>query len=175
MRRCGCWYHYGCAGIKPNDLRLSSSEIYLCPVCTTLGCVAFPFPSISLLIFALTGRVSNYLLFHFIFLSVRLRPSLTHHALALDIDRMKDNSICSRPDCGRSQSQPGEFVVFGIVGRKLRYDENGNIKFLYLVKWAGCVWSPSVMMTFICLTPNIYQVLCCGSDMGIQKYIARPS
>jgi len=50
---------------------------------------------------------------------------------------MKDNAICSRPDCGRSQSEPGEYVVSGIAGRKLRYGEDGNIKFLYLVKWAG--------------------------------------
>ncbi|KAF8628818.1 hypothetical protein AX15_003697 [Amanita polypyramis BW_CC] len=34
---CSCWYHYDCAGITPDDVRLGRSEIYTCPVCSTLG------------------------------------------------------------------------------------------------------------------------------------------
>ncbi|KIL63133.1 hypothetical protein M378DRAFT_80139, partial [Amanita muscaria Koide BX008] len=91
------WYHYGCAGIKPGDVRLDSCAIYVCPICTT----------------------------H--------RKNLK---ICLALDKLKGQLTCSRLDCRRSE-QPGEYFVSGIAGRKLRYDENGNVKFLYLVKWDG--------------------------------------
>lgn len=87
---CSCWYHYGCAGIAPGDVRLESSEVYVCPVC----------------------RAAN------------------------GENKTKNKKTCCRPDC-QNQVAPGEYFVAGIAGRKLRYDVDGSIKVLYLVKWDG--------------------------------------
>ncbi|KAF8637901.1 hypothetical protein AX17_002524 [Amanita inopinata Kibby_2008] len=88
--KCSCWYHYGCAGITYNDTRLSSSEIYVCPVCAELG-----------------------------------------------KNSIHGKATCTRPDCGQTSDQVGEFIVSHIIGRKLQYREGKAIKFLYLVRWEG--------------------------------------
>jgi len=31
--RCCSWYHCGCVGIAPGDVRLDPTEIYICPIC----------------------------------------------------------------------------------------------------------------------------------------------
>jgi hypothetical protein len=31
--RCHIWYHCGCVGLHPEDIRLDPSEIYICPAC----------------------------------------------------------------------------------------------------------------------------------------------
>ncbi|KAK2464546.1 hypothetical protein APHAL10511_003404 [Amanita phalloides] len=85
---CSCWYHYGCAGITPGDMRLQSTEIYICPVCITNG-----------------------------------------------ENKIKNKMTCSRPRCCRNQVTKGEYFVAGIAGRKLRYDEDDNVKVFYLIKW----------------------------------------
>src|SRR6266550_1469644 len=68
-------------------------------------------------------------------------------------DKAKNNMTCSRPDC-QNQVAPGEYFVSGIAGRKLRYDPDGNITVLYLVKWDGCAALPQYFLFFCRLTNN---------------------
>ncbi|PFH49891.1 hypothetical protein AMATHDRAFT_62299 [Amanita thiersii Skay4041] len=103
---CASWYHYGCVGIQPDDVRLNNGEIYVCPRC-----------------------------------SVR------------DKHERRGLLYCTRPGCQQKETEPGEFFVSRVIGRKLVYSEADlSFKTFYLMKWDGypiseATWEEAHSMT----------------------------